>query len=113
MVKKAFIYGAGGLVVAITVLVVANVLGGRVGVAEIVVQKDVVLDEATLQEALAHSADCAGFKITEVRPAGEGKVLARITGMRGACCLSPAKAALAKVPGVQQVEVALLRKSGA
>lgn len=111
MKKKLLIYGGAAVAMLLIALVTITVFAEKVGVAEIVVQKDVVLDEATLQKALEHSADCAGFKITEVRPVGEGKVLARITGMHGACCIGPAKSALTRIAGVKRVEVMLFRKS--
>lgn len=111
MRRKLFVYGAIGAAVTLVAVLAATVFAEKIGVAEIVVQQDVVLDEATLQNALASSADCAGFTVTEVKPLGEGKVLATITGMRGSCCVNPARAALAKVSGVKGVELKLFRKS--
>jgi hypothetical protein len=111
MRKKLLVCGGAALALAIAARAASIVFAEKVGVAEIVVQKDVVLDEATLQAALANSADCAGFTITEVKPLGEGKLLASITGMHGACCIGPAKSALARVSGVEGVEVRLFRKS--
>ncbi len=109
MRKKLLIYGAVAAGVVVLALVADMVFAEKVGLAEIVVQQEVVLDEATLQTALANSASCSGFKITEVRAVEDGKVLAKITGMRGGCCIYPSITALGEVRGVEQVEIELLR----
>ena len=109
MRKKLLIYGAVAAGVLLLALVADMVFAEKVGLAEIVVQQEVVLDEATLQTALANSASCSGFRITEVKPVGDGKVLAKIAGMRGGCCINPAKTALGQVRGVERVEIELLR----
>ncbi|MDA2924513.1 hypothetical protein MYX84_04220 [Acidobacteria bacterium AH-259-O06] len=111
MRNKLLIYGGAALAVVMVALVATTVFTEKLGVSEILVQKGVVLDRATLQEALANAADCAGFEITEVKALGEGRMRAIITGMRGECCLNPAKTALAKVSGLEKVEVMLSRKS--
>lgn len=108
--RKKIILGA-IVLAAVAVVVIPRLFAEKIGVAEIAVRENVSLNEATLQKALADSTDCAGFKVTEIRQLGEGKVLARIGGMRGGCCLNPVRAALAKVAGVEKVQVRLLPKS--
>lgn len=110
MRKKLLFYGAGAVAVVVVVLAATTLFAEKVGVAEIAAREGTVLDQATLQGALAYSADCAGFTITEVTPTGKGTVLAKIEGMRGQCCLDPAKTALQRASGVERVEITLQRK---
>lgn len=111
MRKKLLIYGGAAVAVAILALLATTVFAEKVGVAKMVVQKGVVHDKTTWEKALANSAACAGFKITEVKAMGQGKVLATIAVRRGGCCLDPAIEVLAKMSGVEKVQVTLLRKS--
>lgn len=109
MSKKLLLYGAGVLAVVAIALLTTTLRAEKVGLAEVTVQEGAVVDRAILQQALAHSADCAGFTVTGLTPIGKGKVLARIAGMRGQCCLDPAKTALKRVTGVEAVSIELQR----
>lgn len=94
----------------VIVLAAMTFVGEKVALAEIALGEGATLDEATLQQALESSPACAGFQVEKLEAAGEARILATVTGVRGQCCLDPVKTALAKVAGVEKVECTLLRK---
>jgi hypothetical protein len=74
MSKKLLFYGAGALAVVVIVLAATTLRAGKVGIAELTLREGAVVDQATLQQALAHSPDCDGLHITEVTSIGKGKL---------------------------------------